>query len=264
MPKQKGIFQIVGTINGVCYYKRNGEFISRKAVGPSKERIANDPAFKPVKQNNQEFGMASHFSKAIRQGLPSSIARCRDTHMASRMSGICRKIIQKGSGDKGEREANLHNCPEALIGFELNKHHPFSEAYLAIPQVSINQDRSRASISIEKSSPNQLRICPSSATHFQLTATLSLVPNYQWQPEIQQYQTDYPESIGLSNTKYTKPLSCHTEHLNINLRPITPTLGNLPPDLAITIWLGISYLHFHQKQFQPLSSQQAAQCIAVL
>ena len=48
--------------------------------------------------------MASILSKAIRQGLPEFALQLKDTYMASRMSGVCRKIIQKRSGPQGERE----------------------------------------------------------------------------------------------------------------------------------------------------------------
>lgn len=50
MPKQKGIIKLKGTLNGVCYYPLKGMYIKRKATGPSRERIYNDPAFKTLRQ----------------------------------------------------------------------------------------------------------------------------------------------------------------------------------------------------------------------
>jgi hypothetical protein len=38
MPKQKGLIKFTGTLNSMCYYVLNGQYIVRKAVGPSKER----------------------------------------------------------------------------------------------------------------------------------------------------------------------------------------------------------------------------------
>ena len=38
MPKQKGLIKFTGTLNGMCYYVLNGQYIVRKAAGPSKER----------------------------------------------------------------------------------------------------------------------------------------------------------------------------------------------------------------------------------
>ena len=264
MPKQKGIFKVTGTINGICYYKLNGEFISRKAVGPSKERITNDPAFAQIKSNNQEFGMASILSKAIRQGLPDFALQLKDTYMASRMSGVCRKIIQKGSGPQGEREANLHNCPEALIGFELNKHQPFSEAYLATPKTSANPERSSITISIVKSGPKQLAKPPKKAIHFQLNVALSMVSNYHWHPETLNYQPEYPTFNGLGTAQYTQPLDCNITHSNLNIQLQTPSTAELPTDVALSVWLGISYVHYHQNDYHPLPIPQAMQCIAVL
>jgi len=69
MPKQKGLIKLTGTLEGICYYQLNGKYISRKAVGPSKERINKDLAFANVKYNNQGFGAASKLSKVICLGL---------------------------------------------------------------------------------------------------------------------------------------------------------------------------------------------------
>src|SRR5690606_10011995 len=126
MPKIKSIIKIVGTIKGMTYYFLNGEYIVRRSNPPTKDQIYNDPRFATVKANAIEFGGASIFSKAIRNGLGENERMFKDIRFASRLSGACRKIIQKGRGKLGEREASLYNMPEALIGFQLQKKQVFN------------------------------------------------------------------------------------------------------------------------------------------
>ncbi|MFK7833466.1 MAG: hypothetical protein AB8B52_09320 [Winogradskyella sp.] len=264
MPKQKGIIKLKGTLNGMCYYQLNGKDVVRKAVGPSRERINTDPAFANVKSNNQEFAAASKLSKAIRQGLGANAKQFKDTYMASRLTGACRKIIQKGSGNLGQRDANVHNHPEALVGFQLNKAIPLTQLYTAKPVVSANNQRTTITVNIAKSAAHHLKQKPTKATHVQMTVALSTVSSYQWQPEENNYKATHPEQNGLGSTKQTPPLACATEHSNLNLQLQTPITENSEENIAITVWLGITYLQEQNHQYLPIQTPQAMQCIAVV
>ncbi|PNQ73089.1 hypothetical protein C1T31_08855 [Hanstruepera neustonica] len=264
MPKQTGFIKIKGTLNGVCYYPLKGAYIYRTAVGPSKERIYNDPAFKPVKANLLEFGGASKLAKAICTGLKQNVAAFKDSYMTSRLSGCCRKIIQKGSGEPGQREANLFNQPELLIGFQLNKTKVFSQIYTVKPIITSNTARSVVNISIPKSDKYHLKQAPKTATHFRLTAALSIVSNYKWSDTVQGYQPQHPNSNGLGVTSQSSPLLCKIEHQNIYLQLINPISTGIPANTAITVWLGIQYGNMVQNEFSPFKTAQAMACVAVL
>ncbi|WP_104733782.1 hypothetical protein [Hanstruepera ponticola] len=264
MPKQTGFIKLKGTLNGVCYYVLKGEYIKRRAAGPSKNRIYNDPAFKSVKANLQEFGGGSKLAKAIGTGLQQNVAAFKDSYMTSRLSGCCRKIIQKGSGERGQREANLFNQPELLIGFQLNKTKIFNQIYTAKPIITGNSARSVVNISIQKSSKHHLKQVPKTATHFRLTAALSIVSNYQWSEAAQCYQPQYPNSDGLGTTSQSSPLVCNMEHQNINLQLINPINTGTPTNTAITVWLGINYGNLVENEFIPLKTAQAMECVAIV
>jgi len=263
MPKQEGVFRFKGTLKGKCYYQLNGEYIMRKAVGPSRERINTDPAFSNVKSNNQEFAAASKLSKAVRQGLGYNAMRFKDSYMAGRLTGCCRKIIQKGSGLLGQREANLHNHPTALIGFQLKKDVPLEHIYTAKLETNSNTSRHQIDIKIPKTNSNHHNHKPLNATHFQLTAALSLVSNLQWIPNLNAYQPTHSALHTLSVTNQTQPLLCKIEHLNINIPLQISTTAELPNTIAITVWLGITYLNLDDGNIIPLQSPKAMACIAV-
>lgn len=264
MPKQKGLIKLKGTLKGVSYYQLNGVDISRRAVGPSKERIQTDPAFVNVKHNNQEFGGASNLSKTIRQSLGETAKTFKDSYMASRLTAVCSKIIQKGSGTHGQREAHINNNPEALISFQLNNNQPYNQICTAKPSITTHNNHNNITITIPKISAKHLKNVPKNATHMQFTAALCITSKTQWQSQHQSYQPISPEYHGLGTSQQTTPLLCKIEHTNIQIQLKTPLTNQNPTNTAITVWLGIHFLSLQETQFKPLSTVKAMQCIAVL
>jgi hypothetical protein len=264
MSRQKGILKLVGTLNGKCFYQLNGQYIVRKAVGPSKERINNDPAFVNVKHNNQEFAVASKLSKAIRNGLADKANQFKNNYMASRLTGCCRKIIQKGSGTFGEREANLFNSPSELIGFQLNSDLAFHQLYNSNTKVSANTQRTVITVMSTQSTANQHHKIPKKATHYQLTAAISCVSKWQWHTKIKTYKPVHPEHNTLGGTIKSQPLELNTTHHNISMQWHTLTPSGIPTDVAITVWLGIAYLKQQNQSYQVYQTPQAMQCIAII
>jgi hypothetical protein len=276
MPKIKSIIKIVGTIKGMTYYFLNGEYIARRSNPPTKDQIYNDPRFATVKANAIEFGGASILSKAIRNGLGENERMFKDIRFASRLSGACRKIIQKGSGKLGEREANIYNMPEALKNFQLHKTQIFNLLFPAAPVVTTDQNKQLITISIPK-----VKVIPpkgkSSATHFKLIAAISTVSSHKWHRKIQKYRPVNAKYNGLGAMATTVPLSCNTEYSNIQLTlssPIRPPFFRFPKftlfkhknpnPIAITVWLGITFVNMEGNTYHPHNGIKAMECIAVL
>lgn len=260
MAKQKGFIKIKGTIQGLCYYKLNGKDIVRKASGPSKERINTDPAFVNVKANNQEFAAAVLMSKALTKSLGPISKKFKDTYMQSRLTGACRKIIQKGNGYLGQREANLLNNSDELIGFQLNKTQVFNQIYTAQIKINHNEQQNKITIAIPKSTINNLNKLPKNASHFRLTAAVSLVSSYQWKETVKAYQPLHPNQNGMGAITQSQPLGVNNEYQNIQIQvPIKRT-----SKIALTVWLGINYLKEVNGEFLELETVKAMECIAIL
>ena len=262
MARQKGIIKLKGTLQGFCHYKLNGRHIVRKASGPSRERINTDPAFANVKANNQEFAGAVLLSKAIRIGLGEVAVKFKDPYMASRLTGTCRSVIQQGNGVLGKREANLLNLPNKLIGFELNKSQPFKQIYTATTKVECSTDRTEITINIPQSIEASVNRKPKNALHFKLTGAISCVSVYQWQKNTPGYCPLYPKRDGLGKVSCSKPLQINKEHQNIQIK--LQMLDPMPPYLAITVWLGITFGKTIENNFKPMETSKAMQCIAIL
>ncbi|WP_178988492.1 hypothetical protein [Winogradskyella schleiferi] len=264
MSRQQGILKLVGTLNGKCFYQLNGQYIVRKAVGPSRERINNDPAFINVKGNNQEFAAASQLSKAIRQGLGDKAQQFKYNHMASRLTGRCRKIIQKGSGQLGQREANLLNAPSELIGFQLNSNVAFNQLYNSKINVTANTQRSLITVKCPQSTAKQQHKMPKNATHYQLIAAISCISKRQWQPHLNAYKTAHPEQNTLGAAVQSEPLPLNTTHNYLQLQWHSPTPNGISTEVAITVWLGIAYQKQQNQTYQTFKTPQAMECIAIL
>ncbi|PWK19859.1 hypothetical protein [Xanthomarina spongicola] len=184
--------------------------------------------------------------------------------MASRLSGVCRKIIQKGSGTLGEREAYIGNNPQALIGFQLNKQVVFNQVYTAKTIVTSHNNRRIITINIPKSSVFHLKKQPKNATHFQLIGALSLVSKYKYSPNKKTYHPMSLKQNALGISKNTEPLLCKIEHTNLQIQLQTPVTTQLQSNVSITVWLGIQYLKLEGLEYYTYKSHKAMQCIGLL
>jgi hypothetical protein len=264
MAKQKGLIKLTGNLQGLCYYQLNGKLVVRKASGPSKQRINTDPAFVRVKANTQEFGAASKLSKAIREGLPVATLEFKDSYMAGRLSGVCRKVIQKGSGTFGQREANLLNDPAVLIGFPLAKDQGVNPLYTAIPTISIDPSRTYLTLRIAKCTPDHLGQLPKTATHFRLIAAVSMVSGYRWNTKTKGYHPEYPKFNALGAEVLSEALACNKTHTNLHLALETPGTSPIPDRVALSLWFGISFGYLQQEEFIPFTTSRAMECITLV
>ncbi|HLV14823.1 MAG TPA: hypothetical protein VKY41_06565 [Xanthomarina sp.] len=264
MPKQKGIIKIHGTLNGITYYPLNGKYLSRVASGPSKKRILTDPAYAHIKANNQEFGMASKWSKAIRTGILKTAKDFQDTTMASRLTGVCYKIIKEGSGTHGKRDAILTNYPQALIGFQLHNQRKLEQIYTPIPGVTSHKNRRFITITIPKSSEIHLLKKPKTATHFQLTAALSMVSNYKCRPDHKAYKPVAAKQNALGISQNTEPLLCKIEHTNLQIQLKTPVKRQVSTHVSLVVWFGFQYLKQEGSNWYSYKNTRIMQCINLL
>lgn len=277
MAKIKSIIQIVGTIKGITYYFLNGVYVARKANPPTKDQIYNDPRFATVKANTQEFGGASIMSKAIRNGLGENEKLFKDSRFSSRLTGACRTILQQGRGKLGQREGHLANLPEALKACQLQKLQIFNKTFPATPVTTTDANQRLITISIPKVNLIPKKGLSSSITHFRLIASVSTVSSHKWDRRSRKYKPTRPKANGLGAMSITQPLMYNGDYQNINLvvvNPIKPSPFQFlkikffsPPassQIAITVWLGITFGSMDGTTYNLQKGHRAMECIAVL
>lgn len=123
MARQKGAVPIIGTIDGISFYrdKHHGYLIRRKG-GPSPQQIKKKKSMEPVRQNNNEFGRASSYAALLRQAFHMLILHCKEYSMSRRLQSLLLSIIKADeSNEPGNRDIAKERLV-ALQGFEVNAH----------------------------------------------------------------------------------------------------------------------------------------------
>lgn len=69
MAKQAGPYFITGTIGGISFYKSGGEYLVRRAGGPSRKKINTSPKFEITRYNLSEFAACSAQGAFLRRRL---------------------------------------------------------------------------------------------------------------------------------------------------------------------------------------------------
>jgi hypothetical protein len=127
--KQVGLIKLEGTAGDLTFYKSQGQHLARTKGGVPAERIANDPNFQRTRENNNEFGQAAKFAKAIRLGF-TRYSKGSQSVLASLLLAMVRE--HDTTSARGQR--NVAEVPLAglqkLLGFSFNPQAKYSEVVL--------------------------------------------------------------------------------------------------------------------------------------
>jgi hypothetical protein len=148
MAKQKGIIKIKGSLGGITFYQRNGQDLSRTTNGPSKSKISNDPAFVRTRENNQEFAGATAAGKALRMGLVQDFDEMSDTIATARIMKMCKGIITRAAGVRGQRPFQPVTFRDAFLNFPFSEATSFDSVFLAPYSATVNAGRTQVTITI--------------------------------------------------------------------------------------------------------------------
>lgn len=112
-------------MEGFSIYLRDGKKITRRKGGPSKERIANDPALVKVRQNASEFGNVSLFTKSIFDTLNLFTKGLRDPYAYFRLMKISIKLksldLKSAPGERNPLTSLvINNLHRNFLRFEFN------------------------------------------------------------------------------------------------------------------------------------------------
>lgn len=199
MAKNNSFIRLEGTLDGLTFFRKNGESFVKTKSRISKNRIQNDPAFKRTRENNQEFGGSVQCGKAIR-GCFASIARLvSDSYVSSRLTGKVRSIVNLGSGNRGERTINLVDHPQAFLGFNFNISKPFDSQFNAPSDGPVvNASRDSVTWTIPDFNSDSYVRAPEGATHYRLALAAGYASNYEWDAATRGYVPveDTPNAVG--------------------------------------------------------------------
>lgn len=187
MARQEGLIKIKGSVGGLTFYKRNGQDLLRQTAGPDKKKIQNDPSFIRTRENNQEFTGAAAAAKVIRFGLVQEFREMSDSLTYARLFKLCKQIINKGEGKRGQRsfEPALH--ASNLVNFGFSESVNFDSIFLAPFSASVNTARTEVRLTIPAFNASNMINAPSGATHFRIIQVISVISSYNFDPDQKKY-----------------------------------------------------------------------------
>jgi hypothetical protein len=187
MPKQSGLFKLKGQIDGFSFYERNGESLMRRAGGISAERIKTDPDMARIRENNTEFGLATVAGKAVRMGLVQVYDNYTDTNATARMVKVCRAVIGRATGVRGQRSFLPVANKDLLQNFIFDEGVALEEVFRAPYSVALNAGRNVATLSVPDFNTGSLLRPPVGATYFRLVCVCAVVSAYVYDVATKQY-----------------------------------------------------------------------------
>jgi len=189
MARNNSFVKLEGTLDGLTFYKSNGENLVKTKSSVSKNRIMNDPAYRRTRENMQEFGGAARIGKALREAFAGVVKLMADTFMGGRINGIMKRVNSNGAGARGEREFDLITNSILFQSFEFNLKTPFDAQFFAPSSpISIDPGRNILSWSIPDFDTDTFIRKPESATHCKLVLAAGYVSNYAFLPATKSYE----------------------------------------------------------------------------
>jgi len=234
MSKQSGLIKVEGNIDGVSFYKMNGNNYARMKGGVSKGRIQKDPAYQRTRENNVEFTGSATATKSIRQGLLPVLAYKADNQMSTRMNIIMRDMLKKGTGVRGQRAVQLSANKTMFEGFEFDDTLSFTSTFLAPFTVAPNAARNQCVITVPSFFAAASIKAPAGATHFRLVSALTVESDYTYNASNKRYE---PTDVALNQLSVfvyspTTPLASTTA-ATLTLTATLP--GATAPTITATV-----------------------------
>ena len=242
--KQTGVIKLKGTLAGITFYHSRGQDYAKQSGGPSKERIAKDPAFARTRENNKEFSGISLLSKSFRTTFMLSTQDKCDNSMGQRASGILREMLYKNTGIRGQRSIQLSANKTMFEGFAFDAGKEFSQKFLAPFTLTPNAGRNQCDIVVPNFLPASCINAPCGATYFRLVATLGVVSDFVYNASTFRYEPSDIALNQLSNTVYSATTSLTAKNpVSFTLSTVLP--GTPAPVLTATssviLCLGIEF-----------------------
>lgn len=85
MGKLKSFIKLVGTLDGLTFYKSQDGYMVRTKGGISKSRMLKDPAFKRTRENFRQFGLNAKAGALFRNSVGPMLAKAKDSKLPSRI-----------------------------------------------------------------------------------------------------------------------------------------------------------------------------------
>lgn len=262
MSKQKGIVKLEGNLGGISFYVSDGQYLARVANGPSKERIANDSAFRRTRENNKEFGGSARAAKALRLSMGGLIQTMAGSRFVSQLTALFKAInLKSTTGTRGKRPIRASQFKEMLKNLEFDKKVSFNTVFSAPFTMANTVDRNEGTITFGAFVPDTAVNAPSGATHFKLVSAIGVISDYLYDSGTNSYEPIVPEQDTLGAADYSSMLPLDQ---NVNALTLTSSLAGAPvvdAECTVIQTLGIEFYQKVGTEFYLLAQGNAMKVV---
>lgn len=208
MARNNSFIRLEGTLDGLTFYRKNGESFVKTKNRVSKNRIMNDPAYARTRENMQEFGGAAKCSKSFRMSFAGISRLVSDSYLNSRITGKIRRIVGHGVGLRGQRTYDIVDQVTEFIGLNFNIHKPFDSNFNAPsdgPVISAGRDS--ITWDIPDFDTDTFIHKPEGATHFKLALAAGFTSNFEWDVATNGYVPVEDEPNGVGVVSYSSAIT---------------------------------------------------------
>lgn len=262
MSKQDGLLQFTGKMGGISFYKQKGVHMARKATGPSRSQILNNPQFENMRLAMAEF-KGVNMATALFLKTFSATKKFRDAEGRIRVVKLMNST-QKLSEDemKGQRGVYLSRNRNMFRDLELIQDNNLDTVFTTPFQTTV-QDRIRARITFEEIRPLETVTPPPKATHYQMVQVLGAVPDVVFNPILNAYEKMHRDIAGLNRISYSDYLPAKTPG-GFALTMETELPEPLPDDVSMVHAIGILFFEKIGNMYNPIRQHRALRVIEVI
>lgn len=262
MAKVEGIIKIRGSIDGLCFYKMNGAYYVRKKSSVTRKRVKHAAEFKRVRENAQEFGWSVKIGKLLR-GYWQPLKPFMDKSLYYRLQGVLYKIMQKGSGLRGERVLDLQSHKLLLTGFEFKVKDGLSGRLLLPLDIQVNTNRNQGSLAFSSINPLYGLNPPKGATHFKIHLSGLGFSTFMYQSNLDAYAPSSQNALGLFDEAQTSILDLKQIHQNVQLQFNLGQNVVLNSHNCLIVSVGVTFYQTINGDFYQLEDGESMQIVDV-
>lgn len=149
MAKVTSNMLLSGSLGDYSIYKMEGveKFIIRAKGGPTKEQIANDPEFKPLRNSQAELSSGSKGAALIRY-VTLALSPLADHAFSGKLTKVCRIIqAQDKIAERGKRAILFSKYGKMLEGMNFNDRKVMDNVLTQLPSFNIFREEHKATVS---------------------------------------------------------------------------------------------------------------------
>jgi len=201
----------------IRYIKSTGKYFASEYSGPTKSAFKNSKTNLGTKRGNEELKARSIWSGLIRfatddlSHLKQGQNNCYLIKIASQIQNLNKTDIN------GQRSIKSSEFNFPLLGYTMNKLHPFNEVFRGDPIVSITNDRREVTLTLDDFTSWKKFLWTERVYYYRIYLSISEIPDVTWNKKKNRFEPFYTDTARSRKTVVSEWLSVSTDPIDFKL-----------------------------------------------